>query len=308
MIGSTYSRKVISENTLGKLLTKGKWLEGLLKDYKLPETILTGKTHRQPKVLLYGSSINGTSLVAGDADYTILFPVDGKESESGTTRIDSCLYTVEREKQEMVLSDVYKHIKTRTDDATTLKTQRIFRARVPIVACKQVSADEDFKFDLSLSVDGVRNSFLLRQYTKGDPRLRLGILAAKQWGREQKILDARRGWISPYALSIMYIYFMKETGRLNNFLDEREADEALAKLIASNDSTPEEYCGFYPIDVEAGSEVEKDIYDFFNFFGGGSAFDFDNDVVDIRVNANIKKKEEWLRSIESLDDTQNGIC
>eukprot|EP00658_Telonema_sp_P-2_P083804 TRINITY_DN9169_c0_g1_i6.p1 TRINITY_DN9169_c0_g1~~TRINITY_DN9169_c0_g1_i6.p1 ORF type:complete len:475 (-),score=129.88 TRINITY_DN9169_c0_g1_i6:362-1786(-) len=69
-------------------------------------------------------------------------------------------------------------------------------------------------YDLSLAISGVQNSLLLRHYMERDPELRAAALMLKYWGRKRRLLNARRGWISPYALSIMFVHYYVESQKL----------------------------------------------------------------------------------------------
>ncbi|EPY34178.1 RNA polymerase II [Strigomonas culicis] len=138
-----------------------------------------------------------------------------------------------------------------------------------------------------------------------NPRLRLGVLSAKQWGREHSILNARKGFISPYALTIMYIYFMRETKRLSCFLDENASAEETSKLLKQADAnikTPfYDLLPFVSSDIE---EVRQDVYAFFKFFGDPDNFDFDSSVIDIRNNNPVHTKEKWLDCLKTISDEE----
>jgi hypothetical protein len=71
------------------------------------------------------------------------------------------------------------------------------------------------EFDVSASLTGCRNSLLLREYCERYPWLRSLCLVLKSIGRRggsRAILNARGGWLSPYALTVMAIHFVAERG------------------------------------------------------------------------------------------------
>ena len=73
--------------------------------------------------------------------------------------------------------------------------------------------------DLSVALEGCRNSLLVRAYMQQYPiAIRGATLLLKHWGRRQQILNARRGWLSPYALTIMFIHAMHEHGVIGGLL------------------------------------------------------------------------------------------
>lgn len=224
--------------------------------------------------------------------------------------------------------------------------QRIFRARIPIMqyvpslddllrrqqghpglptgsaatADSQQGNEHNKKehYDISLSVDGARNSILVRSYMKRYPKLRILVLLLKHWGRQQKILNARRGWISPYALTIMAIHYAKETSLIEELIDPSSSDIILSKisenLVLTNDTIVatssadgrygiEELDTVLPFDVDTLHESFADVSDylrgFFHYYGSDqSPFDPDAHVVDIRTEGRVLKKEDWFTAEE----------
>lgn len=295
--------KLLSQQRYSKILEQRSWLQNMLSTFTLGAETALGGPHASPIVLPYGSIVSGTSFADGDADYAVVFLAKDAASQRYTDQV------IKREEQEKVLSDLFAHIR-QNNSSVNLQPQRIFRARIPIVQYIRKSVEGESKFDLSLSIDGLKNSLLLRAYMAADPRLRLGVLCAKQWGREQQILNARRGWISPYALTIMYIYFMKATGRSQLSLNESEIVErvkVIVDLAAKADfllEELEEFGSVLPLaDVDV-SKVQDDVYSFFNFYGNPECFDFDVSVVDIRLHDKLNTKDEWCEALKQLSEEE----
>ncbi|KAH8608015.1 putative Cid1 family poly A polymerase [Trypanosoma vivax] len=138
-----------------------------------------------------------------------------------------------------------------------------------------------------------------------DPRLRAGVLWAKSWGRSQNILNARRGWISPYALTVVCIYFMQVSKRTNSIIDEDTVNDILcdtARVAAGDVGVVHPRCyNILPLRAVNVKDVLDDVRDFFIFFRGSDQFDFDKDVVDIRTRNKIVSKEQWLSEVKDLD-------
>lgn len=289
--------KVLSQKAFERFRSNRRWLQNALSDFSIacPESnTLT------PRVLLYGSAISGTAMETGDADFAIVF------SNSTSQEPTSGYSPIARDRQEPVLADLFKHIRDKTQ-SVGLKPQRIFHARIPILQYQKKMVDGGIMdFDVSLSIDGVKNSLLLRKYMQLDPRVHLGVMSVKQWGRDAKILNARRGWISPYALTIMYLYFMLSTGRAPAFIDETGIEEEVNTMMcASIDSidSVEEFPDLnqaLPLADTDVAVVQNDVHDFFSYYGNPSTFDFDVSVVDIRKNDNISEKDVWLARLEEL--------
>ncbi|CBZ26952.1 conserved hypothetical protein [Leishmania mexicana MHOM/GT/2001/U1103] len=297
------SGRILSQQQYSQILEQRRWLQGLLKGVSLDMGPKEEEKSPSPVVLPYGSIVSGTSFTDGDADYIVSFPT----LSENTRQSGACV--IGRERQEKFLSDIFSHIRKCNSDVE-LHPQRIFRARVPIVQYVRKSPKESTKFDLSLSLDGLKNSLLLRQYMAGDPRLRLGVLGAKQWGREQQILNARRGWISPYALSIMYIHFMKDTGRTGLSFDEEAVSQRVNAIVSTaaesegDISHVDELASILPLQEADISLVEKDVFDFFAFYGTPGGFDFDAFVVDIRSRERFSSKDQWCQFLGQLDEKE----
>ncbi|AIN98283.1 RNA polymerase II, putative [Leishmania panamensis] len=297
------SGRILSQQRYSQILEQGKWLLGLLKGVSFDIGAKEGMRCVSPVVLPYGSIVSGTSLRDGDADYIVSFPL----ALESTCQSIACV--IERERQEKLLSDIFVHIRKNNRD-DELYPQRIFRARVPIVQYVRKSACEISKFDICLSLGGLKNSLLLRQYMAGDPRLRLGVLGAKQWGRDHQILNTRRGWISPYALSIMYIHFMKSTGRTTFAFDEEAVSQRVNEIISTaaesegDISQVDELASVLPLQDADISLVQKDVFDFFAFYSTPGGFDFDASVVDIRSRERFSSKDQWCESLHELDEKE----
>jgi hypothetical protein len=167
-------------------------------------------------------------------------------------------------------------------------------------------------FDVSLSLDGCKNSLLLRLYMQRYPRLRGLTLMLKRWARRHRVLNARRGWISPYALTVMAIHFMKETNRIADLLPTDAVNEALqaisSEALATGGGVTHQALTTI-LDSEpmlaAADQLQDDLRAFFLFFSGGPspdasqvAFDMDEDVVDIRPASEqrMATKQQWLSS------------
>ncbi|EKF30840.1 RNA polymerase II, putative [Trypanosoma cruzi marinkellei] len=296
-----------------RFIDNGKWLQGLLDGFSVENVLGIPSVGTSPCVMIYGSFVAGTAFQDGDADYTIAFI--SRKSHEELSRLEklklssSNFLEVSREHHQYVLSSILRHIKNQ-DPYSGLEHERIFMARVPIVRLKRMknTGDDVMRFDLSLSLDGFRNSLLIRLYMESDPRLRAGVLCIKRWGRSQRILDARRGWISPYALTVMYIFYMQATGRIRFVINESKVDNMLETVAAR---ISEEYginCSqFYEnipcVDVNT-SDVLADLKGFFCFFSDSRQFDFDVDVVDIRTKGKCLSKERWLEEMRGFSEKE----
>jgi hypothetical protein len=165
------------------------------------------------------------------------------------------------------------------------------------VSASQANSRKPQQLDLSLSVDGCRNSLLIRQYMQQYPVLHLLTMTVKLWGRHQKLLNARSGWLSPYALTVMALHYAIEAKLVPTILDELAVNELLGN--------PPSLLPF----PSSHAEFQKDSFDFesilkgfFEYYSG--PFDFDTDVVDIRSRQRITKKVEWFSEEENKTLTE----
>lgn len=266
--------------------------------------------------------------------------------------------TFPRQAQPTVLTALYEHVMRQgphnsssqeplDSAATAPRLQRIFRARIPIlqyipslaelqernsgsldltgrsptssIGASEAATSKKEHYDISLSVDGGRNSLLIRSYMKQYPALRVACLVLKQWGRQKKILNARRGWISPYALTIMLIHYAVEANVISAPIAPDSVDCVLARIsqnmcaggdmgvetstVMNGEYGVEDMDCILPLDLDDGSAFEgvADIVKgFFEYYGGvDGRFDFDANVVDIRTERRVLSKEDWFSQDES---------
>lgn len=262
------------------------------------------------------------------------------------------LVTIDRISQPTVLNALYDFVKMRQHESSdgcgkdAPLLQRIFRARIPIMQYvpslaelqaanrsgtaaaaglpPHVISNNDARgahekrehYDISLSIDGGRNSLLIRQYMSQFPELRVACFILKQWGRKTKILNARRGWISPYAMTIMLIHFMKEANRIPCLIEPQSVDVVVSAVAdrmlaatseggvqgAYSHECLDNLLAFEPeqLDAKVFEDAADIVRGFLEFYGGvGSTFDFDTHVVDIRVDERrVTNKEEWFSAEE----------
>jgi len=85
---------------------------------------------------------------------------------------------------------------------------QVINAKVPIL--KFVHKPTEIQCDLNINnSDGVRNTHLLKFFTKCDPRFVPLVLTLKRWARHHKINDASQGTLSSYALTLMMLHFLQ---------------------------------------------------------------------------------------------------
>ena len=298
------STSLMNEREFAALVDRRVWLSNTLA--KLPLSC---------SVLMYGSAISGTAYSNADVDFALGFPSDEADSRVGAFRV------LPRENHINVLNQVY----TELCKVDGIRLQRIFTARVPILqfipdlaqaqgensranpdillrSSKRLQVKAESKaphtqhFDISASLDGCRNSLLVREYMEKYPRLRALTLVLKLWARRQKFLNARRGWISPYALTIMVVHF----GIAKGISEAIDADSINAKLHIPATHLPFEQL----VHTDVESSLQSDLQEFFRYYS--LDFDFDAQVVDIRHKDALTRKSEWLElpEVASLSEKE----
>ena len=140
----------------------------------------------QPRFIVFGSSLNGFSTRSSDLDITLL--VEGEE-----------LY-------QSPLRKVYRRLRKLTN---RISECQLIDAKVPIVMF------EDFQmgFEVDISINnnaGIRNTFLLRTYSRLDIRVRPLVIVVKEWAKSNNVCNSKSGLLSSYALNLMVLFFLQD--------------------------------------------------------------------------------------------------
>jgi hypothetical protein len=191
-------------------------------------------------------------------------------------------------------------------------------------------ARQQHALDVSLSLDGVRNSLLLREYMGAYPHLRVAARLLKLWGRHVSVLNARRGWLSPYAVTIMLVHYLAAAGEGATpggnapFPLPREAAVALldvgtvepmVKGLVERPALPQladpllggaEDANIHsPIGQAAVALAVECVQGFFDYYA--NVFDFDEDVVDVRATSDrVTSKAQWFTAEEDAAMTDEA--
>eukprot|EP01060_Flectonema_neradi_P036193 TRINITY_DN6899_c3_g1_i1.p1 TRINITY_DN6899_c3_g1~~TRINITY_DN6899_c3_g1_i1.p1 ORF type:complete len:632 (+),score=93.54 TRINITY_DN6899_c3_g1_i1:117-2012(+) len=127
-------------------------------------------------------------------------------------------------------------------------------------------------WDLSAKTFGVRNSALIRKYTKLRS-VRTAAVAVKMWSRAWRVNDPRNGLLSSYAVMLLFVYYLAETGVLQ-FQDPASISFDDCEQVPPLPDLP---------------EGEKDLsiavmlfMGFFDFYSRSNKFNWDEHVVSLR--------------------------
>lgn len=303
--------------------------------------------------LLYGSCAQGVSERGGDADFSIVFrrrQLDVEEEDSNKSSVSLFEEPIRFLQRSIVLPVFFRHAGSKfpsaidglTSGPQQLHVDRILHARVPVL--RMVSAQTILpswapvpteqhqqqtggskrgvdlplpSFDISACSSGCLNSALLRTYFEQWPPLRVIVLALKRWSRTRKLVHARKGWLSPYSLTIMVVFWAQQRGHVTS--PSLPAAAAAAKAASRSSPTSwsldsssplfdAERCFLPHQDLDIDMAVERDsslelqasigalILDFFVFYA--HEFDRDVHVVDIRTGDDkVRTRSEWKEQV-----------
>lgn len=138
-------------------------------------------------------------------------------------------------------------------------------------------------FDLSCRTFGVRNSWFLRSYLAQDPVFRAGNHFIKQWSKKSGVNNSRVGYLTSYAMTVLWIYYLLRTGEASF------VDPTTVSAVPTPEQLTVPYMPLRP-PSEDGGESESDriqrlgrlLRGFFYFYG--YAFDWSSEVVSLRTN------------------------
>ncbi|KPA82921.1 putative mitochondrial terminal uridylyltransferase 3, putative (TUT3) [Leptomonas pyrrhocoris] len=158
-------------------------------------------------------------------------------------------------------------------------------------------------FDLSCRFHGIRNSWLLRRYMEQDEVFRVGNVFLKKWSKACGINNSRVGFLTSYAVSVLWVYFLLRRGAAAFVAP---ADVPILPDPEKQMEVP--YMPLWPALGDADADAARTIRlgallrDFFYFYG--EEFDWATQVVSIRQpcrgSAEVRTKRDlnWL-----FDDT-----
>lgn len=147
-------------------------------------------------------------------------------------------------------------------------------------------------FDLSTRAHGVRNSWLLRRYMEQDSLIRCGSVYIKHWSKRSGINNSMKGYLTSYAVNIMWIYFllMKKVAK---FVDPHSI------LPSLDDKSQVTYIPMLPKNHNAkfDQSLGELVAGFFHFYA--IEFDWKRDVISVNYPHLLSKEElKWVESNE----------
>ncbi|CBZ24958.1 RET1 [Leishmania mexicana MHOM/GT/2001/U1103] len=86
-------------------------------------------------------------------------------------------------------------------------------------------------FDLSFRAFGIRNSHLLRRYLLSHPCARPGALVLKDWSKTSGVNNSVNGYLTSYAINIMWIYYLVHRGVIPYVCPARDIPASLRRNV-----------------------------------------------------------------------------
>ena len=201
-------------------------------------------------------------------------------------------------------TDTTKAVQEMTQVSTTLRALSSILPdnRAHAHWCSREYRPEMFSisFDLSLRVHGIRNSQLLHRYMRQNPYIRVGYIFVKEWSKRTGVNNPKRGFLTSYAVSILWIYYS-----LQCKLAEYIPVESIPEIPRPEDATPsyqpmlseEDKSDFAAFDVKMGNILSG----FFRFYA--SMFNWERNVISINTPEEVpKKRYGWIQEKEIAGD------
>eukprot|EP00794_Sanderia_malayensis_P009680 gene9680-10667_t len=164
----------------------------LHKKLRLRSTLLSIFRREFPAASLHlvGSSCNGFASKTSDADFCLMLTQWRKVDQ----KFEAVVYL--RRLQKILKQCPY------------IKDLQVIRAKVPILKFRDSVSGCLCDVNINNSV-GIRNTHLLRTYSRVDSRVRPLIVTVKRWAQAAGINDASQGTLSSYSLVLMVINYLQ---------------------------------------------------------------------------------------------------
>eukprot|EP00403_Amphidinium_massartii_P019251 CAMPEP_0178412088 /NCGR_PEP_ID=MMETSP0689_2-20121128/21831_1 /TAXON_ID=160604 /ORGANISM="Amphidinium massartii, Strain CS-259" /LENGTH=741 /DNA_ID=CAMNT_0020033317 /DNA_START=70 /DNA_END=2295 /DNA_ORIENTATION=+ len=150
---------------------------------------------------------------------------------------------------------------------------KIPNARVPILTARLQTKDGSQELDISVNNRSpLLNTKLLKAYADCGPHIPQLVVHVKDWAKHCGVAGASSGNLSPYALTLMVIYFLQVGDMGEERLPVLKQDSPRGKWMPKK-----------------GTEMSEVLTAFFTFYGGGMSpentrpFDWGREVVSIRL-------------------------
>lgn len=139
---------------------------------------------------LVGSSCNGFANDTSDADFCLMLTHERQIDQKN----EALFY----------LQSLRKNLR----HVPSMRNIQLIKAKVPILKFRDTISSCDCDVNVN-NATGIRNTHLLRTYSRIDDRVRPMVLAVKRWAKVRRINDASQGTLSSYSLVLMVLHYMQ---------------------------------------------------------------------------------------------------
>lgn len=182
---------------------------------------------------------------------------------------------------------------------------KLIHAKIPILKF----SDKRSKIEVDLNINnivGIRNTQLIRCYTRLDWRVQPLAIAIKAWAHRNNIKNAYQKTISSYTLVLMLIHYLQVGCSppclpcLHKLMPNNFQVDSDVKKLSLNEETPE----YRSKNEQSLGEL---FIGFLNYYG--NRFDYQHDVISIRQGAVMKKEvAKEYRSPKNTSTQWRFLC
>lgn len=248
--------------------------ELLSKKLKLRSALLNMIQRRFPGVSLHlvGSSCNGFASDSSDADFCIMITQARDVNQKHEARF------------------YLKTVESLIRPLRSLRGMQFIPAKVPILKFKDMVSGCECDVNINNAV-GIRNTHLLRTYSKVDQRVQPMVMALKKWGKARRINDASQGTLSSYSLVLMIIHYLQIACKPPVLESLQQKYPQFFPVDSNVDDLPMfEPANMMPCnDSNNNQSVGQLIEGFFQYY---SNFSWDSQIISVRLGTLIQKKHQ----------------
>uniref|UniRef100_A0AAV1UIW7 CCHC-type domain-containing protein n=1 Tax=Peronospora matthiolae TaxID=2874970 RepID=A0AAV1UIW7_9STRA len=190
----------------------------------------------------------------------------------------------------------------------TFQVQAFVRsARVPVL--KLWDPKREVACDVCVGgASALLNTALLKYYAQADPRVRPLVFAVKYWAKQRGINDAVNGTLSSYGYTLLLIFYLQsryadmELPAVHAAFQDVQSQTTVCGLLEQLQSMPliDVSSTFGTSDMNSVGALLAGFFDFY-----AHRFNFELDVVSIRVGSALLKTTKWSHAVSwrlSIED------
>lgn len=205
---------------------------------------------------------------------------------TNSSDMDMCLMLTHYEiDQKTEATNILRQILRPLKKCSYIEQLELIRAIVPILKFRDGISGVEVDLNVNNAV-GIRNTHLLKCYSKMDWRVRPLVLIIKMWAREQNINDAKNMTISSYSLVLMVIHFLQcgvsppVIPSLQKMYPHKFFSQSDVRALVLHEELP-------PYHSRNDAPLGQLLVEFLNYYS--NKFDFQADVASVRAGGRLPK-------------------